>query len=267
MMMQTFIVKTKPRQTRAKSQPVNALALKWVTSPIEASKAARSVDAEVVWVVIDDNLADSIAHDAAMENIGKKSGFLLLQGARSALLPTLWKRFKAVAFPSKLLPKEELSEVFKLEDREDRFIGGTVDKKSGTVTLWRGNFQSISVPFTAFPSTANGIHPKFDKFSVIDYGDALRFGEYESATEAVLFEHAPDFRQRLKQKRLANEQSLGASIRRLRKQRRLTRSDFGSVDLKTLARIENGEVQSPHTSTLKEIATVLGVPLDDLSSY
>ncbi len=266
-MMQTFIEKTKPRQTRAKSQSVSTLAPKWVTSTIEASKAARSVDAKAVWIVIDDNLADSIAYYAAMEDIGKKTGFLLLRGARSALLPTLWKRFKEVAFPSKLLPKEELGEVFRQSDREDRFIGGTVDKKSETVTLWRGNFDSISVPFTAFPSTANGIHPKFDKFAVIDYGDALRFGDYESATEAVLYEYAPDFRQRLKQNRFAEEQSLGASIRRLRKQRRLTRSEFGSVDPKTLARIELGEVKNPHDSTLKEFAKVLGVPQAELSSY
>jgi Helix-turn-helix len=266
-MMQTCIAKTKRRQASTKSLSVSALAPRWVTSTIEASRAARSVDARAVWIVVDDNLADSIAYHAAIEDIGKKTGFLLLQGARSALLPTLWKRFKEVAFPSRLLPKEELDEVFKLSDREDRFIGGTVDKKSKTVTLWRGNFDSISVPFTAFPSTANGIHPKFDKFSVIDYGDALKFGDYESATEAVLFEYAPDFRQRLKQNHLAKEQTLGASIRRLRKQRRLTRSEFGNVDPKTLARIELGEVKSPHDSTLKQIAKVLGVPQAELSSY
>jgi hypothetical protein len=265
--MQTFIERTKPRQTSAKSHSLNTLAPKWVTSTTEANKAARSVDAKAVWIVIDGNLVDSIAHYAAMEDVGKKTGFLLLRGARSELLPTLWKRFREVAFPSKLLPREELDEVFKLSDREDRFLGGTVDKKSETVTLWRGNFDSISVPFTAFPATANGTRPEFDKFSVIDYGDALRFGDYESASEAVLFEHAPDFRQRLRQNRLAKEQTLGASIRRLRKQRRLTRREFGSVDPKTLARIELGEVKSPHDSTLKQIAKVLGVPQTELGSY
>jgi transcriptional regulator with XRE-family HTH domain len=47
----------------------------------------------------------------------------------------------------------------------------------------------------------------------------------------------------------------------------LTRSEFGSVDPKTLARIELGEVKNPHDSTLKEIAKVLGVPQAELSSY
>jgi hypothetical protein len=135
------------------------------------------------------------------------------------------------------------------------------------VTLWRGDFDSITFPFEAFPPTANGIRPNFDKFSIVDYGHALRFGDYESDSEAVLFEYAPDFRQRLKRNRLAKEQSLGASIRRLRKQKRSTRNDFERVDPKTLARIELGEVKTPRVSTLKEISRVLGVSQTQLRSY
>ena len=48
----------------------------------------------------------------------------------------------------------------------------------------------------------------------------------------------PEFRRRLKKIRMAGDQSLGASIRRLRKQRQMTRHDFPGIDPKTLARIE-----------------------------
>lgn len=266
--MPTEFLTTKPRQIRAKSQSVDALVPKWINSSLEASKAVRSVDANVVWIVRKESLADCVAQDVAASNVWRKTGYLLLLlDARSALLPSLEKRFRAVAFASSILPKEELDEVLKSPDREDRFIGGVVDEDSMTVILWRGNFDPIAVPFKAFPATANGIRPNFDKFSVIDYGQSLRFGNYESDAEAVLYEYASDFRRRLKQTRFAKEASLGASIRRLRKQKRLTRNDFGSVDPKTLARIEQGNVKTPRHSTLKEISKVLGVSQAQLSSY
>jgi DNA-binding XRE family transcriptional regulator len=134
------------------------------------------------------------------------------------------------------------------------------------LTLWRGNFEPIIVPFEAFPATANGIRPDFAKFAVIDYGQTLKFGEYESDVEPVLFEYAPDFRRELKQRRFRDEQTLGASIRRLRKMRRLTRHDFEGVNPKTLARIEHGETQ-PRSETLARIADTLQVPVDELGNY
>jgi DNA-binding XRE family transcriptional regulator len=220
-----------------------------------------------VWIVSKGNLANSVVRYAAASNGGRKAGYLfLLLNARSAILPPLEKRFKAVAVASSILPPAEFDEVLKLSDREDRFIGGIVDVVSKTVTLWRGNFDSITVPFKAFPTTANDIRPSFDKFSVIDYGQTLKFGSYESDAEAVLYEYAPDFRRRLKQTRLAEENSLGASIRRLRKQKRLTRDDFGIIDPKTIARIEHGKV-TPRASTLKEISKILGVPHTQLGTY
>lgn len=241
---------------------------RWVDSSQEASKAAKSEDTKIVWIIKKPNLADCVAHEAAEAHSPKKTGYLvLLLNARSALLPPLAKRFRAVAWIPSALPKNELDAVLRVADREDRFIGGIVDEHSKTLTLWRGNFHPVVVPFEAFPPTGNGVRPQFNKFSVTDYGRTLKFGEYESAADVVLFEYAPDFRRRLKQTRFAKEQSLGASIRRLRKLRRLTLKDFGDVDPKTLARIEHGEVQRPRSETLKRIAKTLRVPHDELRSY
>ena len=76
-----------------------------------------------------------------------------------------------------------------------------------------------------------------------------------------------DYRRRKAKERLKSEQSLGASIRRLRKQRGLRREDFKPLAAKTIARIEQGIVKSVHKRTLKTIARVLGVEPEEIETY
>ena len=142
-----------------------------------------------------------------------------------------------------------------------------VDKEAKIVTLWRGDLTSLVVPFSIFTPTANGIEPDWDRFTVTDYGHTLRFGNYEAAADAVLYECDPKFRRRLKKARIAGERTLGASIRRLRMQRQLTRHDFPGIAPKTLARIERGEVAKPHDGTLESIARRLAVSPEELHTY
>ncbi|HWE87262.1 MAG TPA: helix-turn-helix transcriptional regulator [Terracidiphilus sp.] len=241
---------------------------KLVRSHQEAIRAAVSEERHTVWIVSEPAIANSVAHRIASHRPYKKAGYLfLISNARPSLIPAFEKRFSAVAFPTTVLKKEELAEIWNLPDRRDRFIGGTVDEGSKTITLWRGNFESITVPFDAFHPTANGVRPDFKRFSVLDYGQTLKFGEYESDTEPVFYEYAADFRKRLKQKRIAEEKTLGASIRRLRRQRRMTRDDFGDIDGKTIARIEHGQTKTPQAATLEAIARALGVRRDELGEY
>jgi len=166
-----------------------------------------------------------------------------------------------------LLPKPELMDALASGDCRDRFIGGIVGQESQTVTLWRGDLTSVVVPVATFPPTAKGDRPDFGLFAVTDYGHTLRFGNYEAAADAVLYENDAEFRRRLNRKRVAEEQTLGASIRRLRTQRQMTRHDFSGLEPKTLARIERGEVKKPQTGTLKLIADRLGVDPDELRDY
>ena len=63
---------------------------------------------------------------------------------------------------------------------------------------------------------------------------------------AVLYEWDPHYRRKLKSRRLKDDRSFGASLRRLRKQRGLKRTDFRPVDARTIARIETGAVAKPH---------------------
>lgn len=241
---------------------------KLVRSHQEAMKAAISEDRHTVWIVSESAIANSVAHRIASHRPHKRAGYLfLISNAKPSLIPAFEKRFCAVAFPTTVLKKHELDEIWNLPDRRDRFIGGTVDEDSKTITLWRGNFESITVPFDAFGPTANGVRPDFKRFSVLDYGQTLKFGEYESDAAPVFYEYAADFRKRLKQKRLAEEKTLGASIRRLRRQRRMTRNDFGEIDGKTIARIEHGRTKTPRAATLEAIARALGVRREELSEY
>ncbi len=77
-----------------------------------------------------------------------------------------------------------------------------------------------------------------------DYGQTLCLGDYEdSGPMPSLYEYDPDLRCLLNQKRRAEDKSLGASIRRLRQQRQLSRHDIPDVDAKTIARIERNEAR------------------------
>jgi len=103
-------------------------------------------------------------------------------------------------------------------------------------------------------------------FDVIDCGQTIRLGDYEAAYDAILYVFDPEFRQRLKELRVKEEQSFGASLRRLRLLKGMRRSDFHEVNEKTLARIERGEVKLPHKKTLDSLARQLGVESGDIAS-
>ena len=147
-------------------------------------------------------------------------------------LPALRSCFAHFAFSvdGRFLPPEELAEVLHADNRSDLFIGGSVDHYTQTITLWRGNLESLTVPYSAFPESGDGIRPDFQKFAVTDYGHTIQFGKYQAAADAVLYEFDAGYRRRLRKERQASDQSFGASLRRLRKQRGLRREDFGPDD-------------------------------------
>ena len=77
-----------------------------------------------------------------------------------------------------------------------------------------------------------------------------------------------DRREILGQKeRQESEKSFGASLRRLRIQKRLSRSDFAPLAAKTIARIERNEIGKPHGKSLNTIAQRLGVAVDQIETY
>jgi hypothetical protein len=183
-------------------------------------------------------------------------------------LHTVFRKVVGQVESFKALPSEELVDVLMgpRHDARDLFIGGSVDPMSETLTLTRGNLETVVVPLSMFRPSGKAT-PDASDFAVEDYGHTVRLGEYEAAADAILYEVDPDFRKRLNAKRRQEDRGFGASLRRLRLQRHLSRADFPGLSPKTLARIERGETGRPHGKTLTVLAKTLGVKPDDIETY
>ena len=185
-------------------------------------------------------------------------------------IPVLTSLFRRIAFSvdGGFIPAEELAEVLEAKNRSDLLIGGFVNNATKTITFWRGTFESLTVPFSAFEKSGDGTEPDFNSFSVIDCGQTIKLGNYEAAVDAILYEYDPEYRRATSKKRLQEEQSFGASLRRLRKQRGLRREDFGpDLSAKTVARIEQGKVARIQKATLDSLAKHLDVEPQEIASF
>lgn len=185
--------------------------------------------------------------------------------ARRGLLDAL---FAVVVEPTvtRMLPRDELREVLVAENRQDLFVAAHAVLEDDALVLFRGDLRSLIVPLSRFKGKKDGPKPDPKKVSVSDYGQTICLGDYEIAGDALLYEFDPDARRRAKRREIKTDDSLGASIRRLRLQTGLSRADFGSLTEKTVARIERGETD-PRGSTLATIAKTLGVHPDQLGSF
>jgi lambda repressor-like predicted transcriptional regulator len=127
--------------------------------------------------------------------------------------------------------------------------------------------ETITVPWSIFKPSGDGLQPDFSRLSLTDYGHTVRLGDYEAASDAILYEADPEYRRKARKRLLAEEKTFGASLRRLRIQKGLSRSDFAPLSSKCIARIERSEVEKPHGETLRTIADRLGVEQEEIESY
>lgn len=224
---------------------------------------------DALWISYDKALTQELLKSIARPNLSLGEAVFLHELAPKSIaaLASCFKHF-AYAEDGSFLQPEELAEVLQAENRSDLFIGGFVDATTKTITLWRGDLESLTVPFLAFPKSGDGTKPDFSKFAATDYGQTIQFGPYEAAADAILYEYDPEYRRQMKKERQATEQSFGASLRRLRKQRGLSREDFApAVASKTIARIEQGQVNRIQQKTLQALADRLEVPPKELGSF
>jgi DNA-binding Xre family transcriptional regulator len=238
-------------------------------SEVEAAVSSRT--ARMTWISFTRNFTDILlekAVDARADLSG--SHLITLAPPRSESIAALLGLFHPVfglVEGFHWLAKEELVEAMTRDDAADRFIGGSVDLKAKTLTLLRGNLQAVVAPFSLFPKSGDGTAADFARLRLTDYGRTIALGDYEAATDAVLYELDPDYRRRLRKQRRQSERTFGASLMRLRKQRGLKRSDFAPVSPKEIARIERNEVGKPHAKTLEAIASRLAVQPEDIDGY
>lgn len=97
----------------------------------------------------------------------------------------------------RFLPLEELVEVLGSERRTDLIIGVEAILDRSEIVLYRGNFESITLPLEWFAQRFD-ISPQPDpnRCSVADFGQTVCLGEYEASTDAILFEFDEDYRAR-----------------------------------------------------------------------
>lgn len=261
---QTFLL-DRAKKRRDHFSPLHPKVVSLV-SRLQSSVAHATKDS--LWISYEQDLTEALLRSVSWPARPLGTALLLhaLKPETFTVLASCFSRF-AFAMDGSFLPPNELAEVLEADNRSDLFIGGSIDHSTRTVTLWRGTLEPVTVPFSAFEKSGDGIEPDFKKFSIVDYGQTIRLGKYEAATDAVLYEFEPEYRRRKRSERLESEQTLGASIRRLRKQRGLSREDFEPLASKTLARIEQGKVKTIHERTIATIAKVLGVRSDAIKEY
>jgi DNA-binding Xre family transcriptional regulator len=240
-----------------------------ISSVRELRNSVAHATRDSLWVSYASDLTEALIRSASLS--APSLGFgLFIHSLNVKMISALSSFFRRIAFTmdGAFIPAEELAEVLKADHRAGLFIGGSVDNVTETITFWRGHLVPLTVPFSAFEVSGSGTKPDFNEFALIDCGQTVRLGDYEAAVDAILYEFDPDFRRRISKQRLQEDQSFGASLRRLRKQRGLRREDFEpDLSAKTVARIEQGKVKRIHNKTLHALAQHLAVEPEEIGMF
>ena len=168
------------------------------------------------------------------------SRLITLTPPRAESVPALLGLFHPVfglGGESRWLRPAELVAAITADDSADRFIGGSVDLKAKTVALVRGDITAVVAPFRLFGRSGDRRRPTFRGSNWRIMGGRSRCWRSEASADAVLYELDPQYRHRLNRERREQEQTFGAALFRLRKQRRLKRTDFLPISAKEIARI------------------------------
>lgn len=195
----------------------------------------------------------------------RRERLLLLAQIEPATLDSVESLFDAVVVAE---PSPDLVDILRAENRDELFVRASYDPVARQVVIHRGDLSTLVVPLTWFTPSPRGPKPDATRVRITDGGQTLALGDYEAAADAILYEFDPDYRRRAKKRAVARDTSFGGSLRRLRLQKGLARTDFApTLSAKTVARIERGEVEKPHGSTLAFLAKKLGVRVDEIAGY
>jgi DNA-binding Xre family transcriptional regulator len=241
----------------------------------DIGKTMKELKSRSCWISCKRSGTDDLLRKMQMSQHrrGRIFGLVNLESPRPESIDGLCSHFRrlvGIAPKSALLPMEELLDVLSapIQEVTDVFIAGVVDMESETLTLTRANLRTITVPFSMFTASGKGVEPDFTQLSIIDYGHTVRLGQYEASSDSILYEIEPEYRRKIRKRRIAEEKTFGASLRRLRIQKKLSRKDFEPLlSAKTVARIERGEVEKPHGETLQKIADRLEIEPEDIETY
>ena len=239
---------------------------KHLKTKVDLERAVERSEREDLWIARGSQITKFL-HDVNFAP-RKAPELIVLGDVSQSRIEILRNFFKRLIYQEEIkLPFAQLAEVMAARHRSDLLIGGTIDQAGGWALFYRGDFSVVVVPLSAFPKSGDGNRPDFSRFAIEDHGQTVRFGEYEAAAEAILYEFDAEFRKRYRKNLVKTEKGLGPSIRRLRLQKGLRQTDFADVDEKEIRRIEAGEVKKPHQSTLQKIAAKLDVNVEELGTF
>lgn len=255
----------------AKKRPINFAELKprVVSNKTELQDLLHNVDKDSLWISYAADLTAAVLKQW-QDPPNRLGNGLFLHRIDINSIAALFSVFRRFAFKADdvFLSSSELALALQAKHRENLFIGGVVSLNNETITFWRGDLRPLTVPFSAFKPSGLEIKPNFFDLDIIDCGQTVRLGQYEAATEAILYEYDPEFRRSLNKQRAMEDRSLGASLRRLRKQRGLRQEDFEpALSAKTIARIELGKVKRIQPKTLRCIAKRLSIKPEEIGTY
>jgi hypothetical protein len=237
----------------------------------EVGAAVSGMGKSVTWISSSQSFTDILLEEVVDTRADLRGSHLItLMPPRSESISALVGLFHPVfglVDGFQWLSKEELVEAITRDDAAERFIGGSVDLKAKNLTLLRGDITAMVAPFSLFTKSGDGTAADFTRLEFTDYGRTVALGDYEAAADAILYELDPSYRRKLKKQRKQSEKSFGASLMRLRKQRRLKRSDFAPISSKEIARLERNEVATPHGKTLEVIAQRLEVRSEEIADF
>jgi len=155
-----------------------------------------------LWVALNNSLLmEAIEEWLPQRTSGDVLGdLLLLKSPAPSHLPVLRTLFDRVAGDEptyRLLPLDEIVTVLS-EPHDvsmDLFIGGAVDQQIGALVLVRGNLERLVVPLSMF-KPVGGTKPDPKRLEFTDFGQTVKLGQYEAASDAILYEWDPDYRRK-----------------------------------------------------------------------
>jgi len=206
-----------------------------------------------------------VANQESLSSKRKKASIITNIDLSKAMEEFFHEIFNRVAdIQGKYLPKEELVEVLKADNKDELAIAAAIDKGMKIITFTKGDLSKITVPFSFFLNVSEKL--KIESIELCDYGQTVKFGKVEIAFDSILYEFSGEYRKNLIKKRRAENKTFGACLRRYRMLKEMKQSSFKSVTEKEISRIENEKV-TPHKNTIKDLLEELKITEDELLTY
>ena len=236
-----------------------------VENPGEVPRLAARRKLNSVIVAANEISLDAIAQ--AVVSSPRKAGVLVIPWLpRAEIFPFLLRGFHRVlplpitAFPDNA---KRLCEAIHAAESA-RLIGAVPDLALAALTVFRADLSAICLPAHWFEQSGDNGLNDIRALKLEEDGSVVKIGSRRWQSHQIISSFDANFRRTLRRLELTQNDSLGALIRRTRKERRLGREEFPGIDAKTIARIERNEIMRPQRETLRLIAQTLGIPVEQL---